>query len=257
MSQNISRRTMAKGAAWSVPAVVATSAIPAFAASAACSVESKAAIDAAFALEPVNPSLRLSMYQPLSAPNDWASDYYINLKNTGDTPITFTTAHPLQFRLDFKQDAKFETERTFTRILTSWGSVNRVGYDSATGVATYLWTFVGTIKPGEEADMVFGTTRLLKTWISGVTSTVDITPVVIDSVSAPELSSIVSDADQQAACADYYEQAYQAFKSTVTTNYYYEGPKATGVLAPNTTINSADMGNYAASYLGYDLDGIF
>lgn len=106
--------------------------------------------------------------------------------------------------------------------------------------------------------MVFGTTRLLKTWISGVTSTVDITPVVIDSVSAPELSSIVSDADQQAACADYYEQAYAAFKSTVTTNYYYyEGPKATGVLAPNTAINSADMGNYAASYLGYDLDGIF
>lgn len=49
MTHNVSRRTLAKGAAWAAPAVVATTAIPAYAASPATCDETKAAVTKAFA----------------------------------------------------------------------------------------------------------------------------------------------------------------------------------------------------------------
>ncbi|WP_326503055.1 hypothetical protein [Rothia nasimurium] len=48
MTHNVSRRTLAKGAAWAAPAVVATAAIPAYAASPTCPDDIDAQVDAVF-----------------------------------------------------------------------------------------------------------------------------------------------------------------------------------------------------------------
>ncbi|MFC6353991.1 hypothetical protein ACFP6B_08835 [Rothia nasimurium] len=48
MTHNVSRRTLAKGAAWAAPAVVATAAVPAYAASPNCPSDIDAQVDAVF-----------------------------------------------------------------------------------------------------------------------------------------------------------------------------------------------------------------
>lgn len=48
MTQNLSRRTLAKGAAWAAPAVVASAAVPAYAASSSCPDDIDAQVDAVF-----------------------------------------------------------------------------------------------------------------------------------------------------------------------------------------------------------------
>lgn len=261
MTHNISRRTLAKGAAWAAPAVVATTAIPAYAASPdVCSTANLAVIDAAFAdFQTRNLAMELNIFQPLAAFNGTATDVYVNFKNIGDTDVTYTALNPLIINLDLVQTTPQERKRNMTRATTSWGEVLDLGYNAATKTHSYQWVFIGTIPANaggnSEADMVFGVGDGLVAFQGRINSKMMITPVELKAP-APLLSSIVPDEAQQQACLSYYNQKVEELNSLVQTQYTYAGPAGGGDLAVNTTIDSTTFGNYSP-WGSQSVDGIW
>lgn len=250
MTHNISRRAVAKGAAWAAPAVLASTAIPAYAASAnTCSTQNLAAIDAAFAdFRTRNLAMELNIYQPLAALNGTATDAYVNFKNIGNVDVTYTALNPLVINIDLVQTTPQNRQRSMTRALTSWGEVRDLGYNAATKTHSYQWVFIGTIPANaggdSEADMVFGMGDGLVAFQGRINTKMMITPVELKAP-APLLSSIIADQEQQQVCLSYYNQKVQELDSMVQTRYTYAGPAASGTLAVNSTIDSTTFGNYS------------
>lgn len=260
MTHNISRRSLAKGAAWAAPAVVATTAIPAYAASpVTCSTASQAAIDAAFASLPNDIPVEMNIYQAASSVNGYSATAYINFKNLSTSNITYGPLNPLRIRIEVVQRNQTATMDD-TSGYGSWGEVLDLGYDSTTGIQTYEWVFTGTIPSDangdNEADMAIW---FANTWVGGRQETqyLRITPLQLVAP-APTLEEILPDAvDQQTACLSYYTTKYDEYNLKANDTFTFAGPKQTTPIVVNQTVDSRDYGNYAGSVLSYDLDGIW
>lgn len=259
MTHNVSRRTLAKGAAWAAPAVAATTAIPVYAASpVTCSTSSQAAIDNVFNNLPLTIPIEMNTYTPNSAGNGFTNTTFINFKNLSTSPITFGPLNPLKVRIEvvqMKQTAVFDDTNGYG----SWGTVSDLGYDSTTGIQTYEWTFMGTI-PGQgngdnEADMAIW---FADTWARGMHETqyLRITPLQIVAP-APTIAEILPDAGQQTACLTYYTTKYNEYNAKANTTLAFAGPKQTTPITMNQTVDTRDYGNFSSSFLSYDRDGIW
>ncbi|WP_281711697.1 hypothetical protein [Dermacoccus nishinomiyaensis] len=144
----VSRRTVVQGTAWSIPAVTIAAASPSVAASnTACSPESRATIDLAFAdLLTKQGLLTVNFYQSVLSANGLVGESWLDLRNDSDVPLRFAADHPLAPRVDVVgRTGPKDTERAGTWPSTSWGTITRGGFDKTTGTLTYTWTFVGTV----------------------------------------------------------------------------------------------------------------
>lgn len=246
MTHSISRRTIAKGAAWAAPAVVATAAIPAYAASAeTCSAASMAAIDAAFSdFQTKNLDMEFNIYQPLAAANGTATDVYTNFKNNGDVAVTYTALNPLVIRIDLVQTTTQDRQRSLTRAVTSNGELVDLGYDAATRTRSFQWVFVGTVEPGKELDAVFGIGDGLVAFQGRINTKIVATAEQLNAP-VPALSGILADANEQQLCLSYYNTKVADAQSTVPVTYTYAGPLASGAFAVNSPIDSTTFGNYS------------
>lgn len=278
MTHNISRRSLAKGAAWAAPAVAATTAIPAYAASLTCPTETIEAIDTAFtSFKQTYPcsdyDLELNIYS-MGNFNGFVSETYLNVKNNSSCDAVFTATNPLVLKIevvDLNDTNCSTTGRSITRAVTSWGNVQNQGYDAATKTRTYIWTFVGTI-PTEangdnEADMViaFGDGIC---GLQRITSKIVITPLDLVPPS-PVLPKTVDLTNS--ACAEYYQKKLAVHESTTNATFTYRGDLGNTnssvyntTEAPvyvNTPIDSTVYGNFSG-YMKNDYylrtrDGIF
>ncbi|MCT1366509.1 hypothetical protein [uncultured Kocuria sp.] len=183
----LSRRDIAKGAAWSAPLVAATAAIPAYAAS------------------PTNPDLAV-LFDGGGGSDGYFNSAYLNLGvPASDTPIT--TQAPITMVIDvvgLNPNATDERSMTFG---SSFGSVSRSSYNSSTFTTTITWTIPeNTQLP--VAKRGSGAVNVLFTFRDGASSKGRITnKIIIRSVSGgtivspqtvPIDSSVVRDANQGA-----------------------------------------------------------
>lgn len=263
MTRHISRRAVTAGVAWSVPAVAAAAAAPAFAAS-SCLSE----IDAAFTAaenyvkanyycngEPVK--LQINLYQPYGALNGFATDIYINVKNLSPCNVTFSQAYPLQLTIDVRNNNVVTTgsrNRDITGVRTSWGGTTGTGESNTIASApvgsnqgTIQWAFAGRL-PGaglgdNEADLAIG----MGDGITGVQrwqSYMTITPGAASG--APVLQSAWA---ANKTCLDYYNQKLASWVQPFA--FYVNGPKIGSAAADGTpitagtTIETRNIGNYS------------
>ncbi|MGV3103371.1 hypothetical protein [Rothia sp. 32237D007AR] len=279
MTHNVSRRTLAKGAAWAAPAVVATTAIPAYAASpTACSTATIKAIDTAFAefkqtYPCANYDMELNIYS-MGDFNGFVAETYVNVKNNSACEAVFTATNPLVMKIelvDLNDTNCSSTGRSVTSTATSWGNVQDRGYNAATKTRTYIWTFVGVIPASgsgdNEADFRIG----IGDGICGfgrITSKIVLTPLALVPPS-PKLPDTVDLTN--AACAEYYKSKLAVHESTTKAAYTFRGdlgntngsvPYTTETpVYVNTPVDSTVTGNFTGyaktDYYRRTRDGIF
>ncbi|MDY6055823.1 hypothetical protein [Micrococcus sp.] len=137
MTQNISRRSVAKGAAWSVPAVAVAVSSPARAASPSpvlgCSAASVAAIDQAFtnalaaAQAVTTPLFELNFYHPGSQLDGSDQHVYLNVKNISGVEQQIDYTNRLAFTVETRAAATAPNAndtrdgRAVNYITSSWG----------------------------------------------------------------------------------------------------------------------------------------
>ena len=139
MMQNISRRSITKGAAWSVPAVAIAVSSPAMAASATCSTTSQAAIDQAFAdalaaaQAITSPLFEINLYQGANMSDGGAQTIYVNVKNISGTDQVIDYSNRLAFDINTYSAATAPNNndtrvgRSVGRVTSSWGYFNQNG----------------------------------------------------------------------------------------------------------------------------------
>lgn len=257
MTENLSRRSVAQGIAWSVPAVAVAASAPAMAASPTCTAESKTIIDQAFADATAALScngaplkLEINFYQPLNAGDGFATDAYVNIKNLSRCTYTFTTTNPLKVAIDVVRvnELSVTNVRDITGVRTSWGS--RTWSQTERGSspvpvggrdAKIQWTFSGKL-PGaglgdNEADIAIG-------FGDGATGRGRIHDALLVTPStgsgAPTFESLL-EKGVSADCIDYYNEKLSTWTSPVV--WSYTGPKGSGQLAAGATLDSRTSGN--------------
>ncbi|MDY3049195.1 MAG: hypothetical protein SOR40_05415 [Rothia sp. (in: high G+C Gram-positive bacteria)] len=271
MSQNISRRSLAKGAAWAAPAVAATAVVPAYAASETPVSPCLAKIDAAFeraAQEMASTfycngapaKLELNIYQPLGIGNGYATTIQVNVKNISGCALTFTPDFPLQLQVDVRNaNVLNDDSRSLAWPSTSMGTIKYEKFGEmnnkpvGTVNQTITWDFVGTIRANKEKDLAQGFMDGLATegrWNNYIT----ILPMV--SSGAPTFAA--TGADDTPECRDYYNQKLSTWISPI--QWYTRGPLSSPVTQPLATGAVADsrtFGNYSSSLLSHSRDGVW
>lgn len=117
---HISRRSLARGAAWSVPVVVSAGAVPAVAAS------------------PTNPDLAV-LFDGGGGANGFFNSTYLNLGvPAANSPLTLQATLTVVVNV-VGLLATATDERSFS-VASSYGSLSRGSYNSATRTTTITWT---------------------------------------------------------------------------------------------------------------------
>ncbi|WP_374928948.1 hypothetical protein [Kytococcus sedentarius] len=260
-----SRRSLVKGAAWSAPAVVLASSVPALAASVTCDPTAlQAAVDKAFAdarqrlVNQAGP-LTINFYQVVQSGNGFLGTAYTNLRNDGATPIEMVDmqGNPVRFRIDFVHTSGPLDTRRSKNLITSWGSTARQPDWYSTprvgtpGTETHLWTPTGTITPtggSGEADLAmnFGDGA---TFGGRIVEKVVVTPLAqptsiirYTSTNAPGIGAVVPPAGCAATDVQpVYDAALAAWvrrgQERVAVPLAVAGPAVTGTVPPNSENN--------------------
>lgn len=185
------RRTLLKAAAWTTPVIVAASAAPAYAAS------------------PPNQQFGV-VFDGQGGANGYLNTMYLNL-GAAETVGAFTSTAPISVTIDvvgLLQNAR--DERTFTAS-TSYGSIRRSAYDSATRTTRLVWNIPsGTFFPA--ANIANNIPDILFSFGGGLSSQGRITnKIVVTSISGgrtvqpgslPLDSSVVKDFVSSRASSD-------------------------------------------------------
>lgn len=173
MTNNISRRSLAKGAAWAAPAVVATAAVPAYAASAEL-CQNQTVIENAFTEVMTQGATAYFTEVSYGLSNGFAKSVYFNINN--NTPYTLDLgATPLVLELDYVRangDGRAPSGGPY-RIASEWGTDTahqQRQIETPRGTQTSKWHTVTmgtkkTVWPGgmfkhgteSELDFTFGT----------------------------------------------------------------------------------------------------
>lgn len=290
-SQNgVSRRSVAKGAAWAAPVIAIGAATPAASASPVmCSADSKAAIDTAFAnalnmyqCNGAKPVLAIDFSQPGEALDGWGSSVWTNVSNMSSCSIAFTPQNPLRLHVEYKAYTNIASSRSQSGVVTSWGTLDVTEFDGTqrhlnesefgvfgvkpgpitanTTFLDFLWNFGKTMPANQTADMKsdFGGDGTKKFYIVA-------TPLATSG--APTLDSIALAAGQAAACQSYYDTKLAEFAATGgpiqwaykrwSTNY----PQTNTVtnIAAGTPVSSltANNLNTGGGLMAYGKNGIF
>lgn len=128
--RSIGRRKFAKGAAWSAPAIIATAAVPAYAAS------------------PTNPNLGV-LFDGGGGANGAYNTVTVNLGlATSSTTSTLTLQTPIVVTFNIVGLLPAATDERSFYAVTSFGSKTRSSYNVATHTTTMVWTIpTGTVTP--------------------------------------------------------------------------------------------------------------
>lgn len=270
MNHTVGRRALAKGAAWAVPTVVATTLIPAYAASP--SEACKQAIDSSFEAATLNlaaqyycngspAALELNLYQPYGMENGGGTTLSINVKNISGCNLTFSADYPLRLLVEVRNNNVVNNAgRSIMEPSTSSGKINTVRNTNmnnqpvGTVNHTVNWSFSGTINNNQEKDLNIG---FGDGYVGGTTywnNYVTITPLV--SSGAPTFEATgASDTEE---CRAYYNQKLTTWVSPIT--WYTRGPLSnplTQPLASGSAADSRTFGNYSSSLLAHSRDGIW
>lgn len=279
MSSTLSRRSLAKGIAWTVPAVALATSAPAYAASSCVAQVEQAFADAQRCAEasyycngqPARPEI--NFYQPPGSLNGYVQDAYVNVKNLSGCNITFSQQFPLQLSIQVRNNNVVNnTGRAIGRVLTSWGDRTWDSYNIANqpvGSVNHnlTWTFYGSDPlPGNglgdnEADLVIG----FNDGIAGLRRWNDyITVTPLQSTRAPTMASIGIDQNDP-ACVQRYNELLSQWK--VPFDFVSWGPLNPDTYQPGTnwmpvqpgqTVDSRVTGNgpWGGGLAAYR-DGIF
>ncbi|WP_030014089.1 MULTISPECIES: hypothetical protein [Micrococcales] len=128
--RSIGRRKFATAAAWSAPTIIATAAVPAYAAS------------------PTNPDLGV-LFDGGGGANGAYNTVTVNLGlATSSTVSSMTLQAPMVVTIDIVGLLSAATDERSFRVVTSYGSITRGAYNASTHRTTLTWTIPnGTVTP--------------------------------------------------------------------------------------------------------------
>lgn len=256
MAPEPTRRSVTKGLAWSVPAVAAVAAAPAYAASPSCEL----AVDAAFARYPLcngQPwTLDISFNQVRDAQdNGQSGTVEVNITNTSACAVTFTTANPLVLSVQVRNNNVLDNKgRTINGTPTAWGTVTAVDNNIANQPvgsvdAAYTWTITGrTLNPGGQADLQIafgdGLAGGGNRWNSYLT--VDVPRYLPTGAAAPTFQQ--TGAADSPTCRAYYDAKLAAWSTTGSISWtrhdVLNGTPAAVAVSPGQQIDSRVTGNF-------------
>lgn len=255
MAPEPTRRSVTKGLAWSVPAVAAVAAAPAYAASPSCELT----VDAAFARYPLCNGQPWSLDISFNQVRDLQDNGYyglveVNITNTSACAVTFTTGNPLVLTVQVRNNNVLDNQgRSITSFLTAWGAVEGVDNNIANQPvgsidAAYTWTInEKTLAPGGQADLQINFGGGLaggNRWNNYLT--VDVPRYLPTGAAAPTFQE--TGATDSPTCRAYYDAKLATWSTTGsiawTRHDVLNGTPTAVAVSPGQQIDSRVTGNF-------------
>lgn len=225
MTHPISRRSLAKGAAWAAPAVIATTAIPAYAASStSCSTTAIAAIDAAFKEMETSTFTAYWTEPSVGLADGFSKVPSFNIINNSSYDVELSGSQGLVVEFAaVRANGDTRLPNGPLTAATSWGKTSRVTEAVVDGQAARTWTWTATgenlVGNARGNDNVSDTNFSTGTNIDGikVRATLIQAPVIYST-----LSSIATKSGLDlAACEAYYQSK---LSTVVPVTISFAGP---------------------------------